>query len=394
LHPAAANVPRVRQLLIAAALLLVPAAAPNAPPRAHATATATTITVHWAARHKATRYEVRYRRTGARRWLLRRAGHRTRYTVSRLSPGTAYVLELRACGARRCGRWSRALRVATRSAAPTCSVFPPDNPWNRDISHDPVDPNSAAYIASIGATSHLHPDFGTNPGYGIPYTVVGAGQRRVPIHFTDYGDESDPGPYPIPPNAPVEGAGAPGDRHVIVVQTGTCRLFELFNATRNADESWNASSGAVFDLRSNRLRPDGWTSADAAGLPIFAGLVRYDEVAAGAIDHAIRFTVERTRRAYIHPATHCASSSTDPSLPPMGLRLRLKAGFDISGFPRDDRVILTAMKRYGLIVADNGSNWFFTGAPDPRWSDDDLDRLKAVPGSAFEAVRSGAPHSC
>jgi hypothetical protein len=392
-----ANVPPMRYgpwLAATAALLLVPAAAANAPPHPKATATASAITLHWLARRGATRYDVRYRRAGSRRWRLRHLGHRTSFRAARLSPAAVYAFEVRACGRRRCGRWSRALRVATRAGGLGCSVFPHDDPWNRDVSRDPVDPNSGAYIASIGATAHLHPDFGTNPGYGIPYTVVGPAQRRVPIHFTDYGDESDPGPYPIPPNAPVEGAGAAGDRHVLVVQSGTCRLFELYHASRNADDSWNASSGAVFDLSSNRLRPDGWTSADAAGLPIFAGLVRYDEVAAGAITHAIRFTVERTQRAYIHPATHCASSSTNPSLPPMGLRLRLKAGFDISGFPRDDQVILTAMKRYGLMVADNGSNWFFTGAPDPRWSDDDLDRLKAVPGSAFEVVQSGTLHRC
>ena len=384
--------------LAAAALLTAAVAATAAPSSLVATPlgpTAVRLSWHRAPGH---RYDIRYRARGQRRWRLRHAGSRNHYRAGHLRAATTYAFELRACAGRRCTRWSRPRRASTSAQSSTglagCSVFPPDNAWNRDISHDPVDPSSSAYVASIGLSGHLHPDFGTNPSYGIPYVVVGPGQTRVPIHFTAYGDESDPGPYPVPPDAPVEGAGAAGDRHVIVVQTGVCKLFELFDASRNADDSWNAGSGAVFDLRSNRLRPDGWTSADAAGLPIFAGLVRYDEVAAGAIRHAIRFTVARTQRAYIHPATHCASSSTNPDLPPMGLRLRLKASYDTSGYPADDRVILTAMKTYGIIVADNGSNWFFTGAPDPRWSDDDLDRLKAVPGSAFEVVQSGPLHHC
>ena len=385
-------------VLIAAALFALAMSAAAAARRLVATPlgpTAVRLTWHRAAGH---RYDIRYRARGQRRWRVRHAGSHGRYRVGHLRAGTTYAFELRACTRRRCTHWSRPSRASTPAPSGTglggCTVFPPDNPWNRDISHDPVDPNSNAYVASIGLSGHLHPDFGTNPSYGIPYVVVGPGQPRVPIHFTAYGDESDPGPYPVPPNAPVEGAGSAGDRHVIVVQTGVCKLFELFDAARNADDSWNAGSGAVFDLTSNRLRPDGWTSADAAGLPIFAGLVRYDEVAGGAIRHAIRFTVAHTQRAYIHPATHCASSSTNASLPPMGLRLRLKASYDVSGYPRDDQVILAAMKTYGIIVADNGSNWFFTGAPDPRWSDDDLDRLKAVPGSAFEAVQSGPLHHC
>jgi hypothetical protein len=274
----------------------------------------------------------------------------------------------------------------------SCPIFPQSNPLNRDISHAPVDPNSAAYIASIGLTGHLHPDFGTNPSYGIPYTVVGPHQPKVSIKFTEYGQESNPGPYPIPANAPVEGAGEAGDRHVLVLQESSCKLYELYNARRDAQRAaggWDAGSGAVFDLRSNALRPNGWTSADAAGLPIFPLLVRYPEVRTGRIDHALRVTVQRTQAGFIHPATHFASSSTDPSLPPMGLRLRLKASYSLAGFHGESLVVLRALKRYGLIVADNGSSWYITGAPDPRWRDEDLEQIKRVPGAAFEAVRTG-----
>jgi len=270
----------------------------------------------------------------------------------------------------------------------SCPIFPANNPLNKDISHAPVDPNSAKYIESIGASIHLHADFGTPPSYGIPYVVVGAHQPKVPIHFAEYGEESNPGPYPVPSKAPVEGAGEEGDRHVLVLQEGTCKLYELYNAQRHGS-AWDAGSGAVFNLRSNALRPEGWTSADAAGLPIFPLLVRYPEVKAGRIDHALRVTVERTQRGYIHPATHFASSSNDPNLPPMGLRLRLKASFSLAGYHGEARVVLRALKRYGLIVADNGSSWYITGAPDPRWSNEDLDQLKRVPGSAFEAVKTG-----
>jgi hypothetical protein len=280
--------------------------------------------------------------------------------------------------------------IASTAARPrkSCPILPANNPLNRDISHAPLNPNSAGYVASIGAGGFLHPDFGTNPSYGIPYAVVGPHQPRVPIKFTAYGEESDRGPYPIPPNAHVEGAGEAGDRHVLVLQKGTCRLFELFHAQR-AGLGWEAESGAVFNLRSNALRPDGWTSADAAGLPIMPLLVRYDEVRAGRIDHALRMTVQRTQKGFIHPATHFASSSTDPALPPMGLRLRLKASFDLSSYRGQALVVLQALKRYGLIVADNGSNWYITGASDRRWNDEDLDQLKRVPGSAFQAVQTG-----
>jgi hypothetical protein len=264
-----------------------------------------------------------------------------------------------------------------------CPIFPADNPWNRDILAEPVDPNSEAYVASILADrTFLHADFGGGGVYGIPYIVVPASQPGVPVTF-DYADESDPGPYPIPPNPPIEQAS---DRHILVLQQGSCKLYELFAAERTAS-GWHAGSGAIFDLTSNVLRPEGWTSADAAGLPILPGLARYDEVAAGEIRHALRFTVQRSQRAYIHPATHYASSLTDPNLPPMGLRLRLKASFDTSSFTGQARVILEALKRYGMIVADNGSSWYISGASDPRWDDEDLNQLKRVPGSAFETIK-------
>jgi hypothetical protein len=269
-----------------------------------------------------------------------------------------------------------------------CPILPASNALNRDISRAPVDPLSDSYIASIGAGLHLHADFGANPSYGIPYAVVGPGQPRVPIKFGEYGAQSDPGPYPVPVRAPVEGAGAQGDRHVLVLQTHACKLYELY-AARRLGAGWEAGSGAVFDLRSNALRPQGWTSADAAGLPIFPLLARYPQVREGRIDHALRVTVARTQAGYIQPATHLASSSSDARLPPMGLRLRLKASFDLAPYHGQALVILRALKRYGLIVADNGSSWYITGAPDRRWSDVDLDQLKSVPGSAFQAVATG-----
>jgi len=278
------------------------------------------------------------------------------------------------------------LRDAGGPTLAGCPMFPPDNPWNQDVSSLPVHPNSTHYIASINQNAtHLHADFGSYVGYGIPYTVVPGTQPMVPITFTEFGGESDPGPYPIPPNAPVE---AGSDRHALVLNSGDCKLYELYHADY-VGPGWEAGSGAVFTLTSNTLRPEGWTSADAAGLPILPGLARYDEVTAGEIKHALRFTVWRTQRGYIHPATHFASSSADPSLPPMGLRLRLKASYDVSAFHGQARVILEALKKYGLIVADNGSSWFITGATDSRWDDDDLDQLKTVPGSAFEAVYTG-----
>jgi len=269
-----------------------------------------------------------------------------------------------------------------------CPIFPANNPLNEDISHLPADPRSAAYIASIGASLHLHADFGSNPAYGMPYVVVGAHQAKVPIHFDEYGAESNRGPYPVPLNAPVEGAGEEGDQHVLVMQRGACKLYELYHAQRDGS-GWAAGSGAVFNLRSNALRPEGWTSADAAGLPIFPLLARYPEVRAGQIDHAIRVTVSRSQRGYIHPATHLGSNSNDPNLPPMGLRLRLKASFDLTPYHGQALIILRALERYGLIVADNGTSWYLSGAPNPGWNENDLDQLKSVPGSAFEAVQTG-----
>lgn len=279
--------------------------------------------------------------------------------------------------------------------------FPADNPWNRDVSGLPVDPRSDALVASMGLARGLHPDFGAGlydgAPIGIPYVVVTGAQPRVPIVFTAYGDESDPGPYPVPPDAPVEGErpgvpGSGGDRHVIVIDRDNDRLYELYRAFRNDDGSWRADAGAMFRLDGNDVRPaarPGWTSADAAGLPIFPGLVRYDEAASGAIHHALRFTAQRTRRAYLPPATHWASSATDPDLPPMGMRVRLKAAYAIpAGFSVETRAILQAMKTYGMLLADNGSNWYVSGAPDARWNNERLvSELAQVRGSDFEVVR-------
>lgn len=275
------------------------------------------------------------------------------------------------------------------SAVGNIQVFPADNPWNTDISNEDADPNSDNIIASIGNDIHLHPDFGTvweNAPIGIPYNLVGNNQPKIQVSF-QYNSESDPGPYPIPPDAFVESGS---DRHVLVIDTVNLILYELYNAIRKPDDNWNAGSGAIFDLTSNDLRPDYWTSADAAGLPIFPGLVRYEEVVEqGEIDHALRFTVENTRNAFIHPATHAASNSNHANYPPMGMRVRLKAGFDISGFSPHVQVILTALKKYGMFVADNGSNWYITGSPDSRWDDDELGELKSVAGENFEVVKMG-----
>lgn len=274
------------------------------------------------------------------------------------------------------------------------TVFPADNPWNQDISGEPVDPNSANLIAACGAARSVHPDFGTvwnGAPNGIPYVVVRADQGRVPVSFY-YADESDPGPYPIPPDAPIEGGpDGTGDRHVLVIDRDNWMLYELFDARPvNGGASWTAGAGAVWDLSSNATRPAGWTSADAAGLPIFPGLVRYEEaVVNGVIPHALRFTCPATRRAYVAPASHWASTQTDPNLPPMGMRVRLRASVDISGFPPEVQAILTAMKKYGMFLADNGSGFFVSGAPDPRWNDDNLHTIRQIKGSDFEVVRMG-----
>jgi hypothetical protein len=228
--------------------------------------------------------------------------------------------------------------------------------------------------------------FGTDASYGIPYNVVGADTPRVAVQFVEYPAESDRQPYPIPEEPKIEGADSP-DRHVLLVDDDACKLYELYLA-HETPGGWQASSGAIFDLLSNRLRPAGWTSADAAGLPIFPGLVRYEEVAAGEIRHALRVTVRKSQQAYIHPARHWASDSRDPRLPPMGLRLRLKADYDVSWITGQAAIIATSLKRYGMMVADNGHNWYLIGAPDPRWNNDDLAQLNRIPGAAFEAVGS------
>jgi hypothetical protein len=280
-----------------------------------------------------------------------------------------------------------------------CTIFPSDNPWNTDISGYPLHPNSAAYVNFIGPSKFLHPDFGTfynGEPIGIPYVVVPASQPLVAVAF-QYADESDPGPYPIPDNPPIEGGpNSTGDRHILMLGLERCELHELYYAWPPSSgpnpytDRWWAGSGAYWNLRSNALRPDGWTSADAAGLPILPGLVRYDEVVdQGAINHALRFTVRATQRGYIHPATHFASSITDPTYPPMGLRLRMKSSYTCSAYSAEVQVICTALKKYGMYVADNGSDWFVTGAHDPRWNDTHLGDLKRIPGSAFEAVDTG-----
>lgn len=355
------------------------------------------------------------------------------WTDRDVAPATHYRYRVRACGEGGCSDWSSDVGATTEGEpgddpgaedpggdggagdpppppppppsgnpaelGPGASLngwrpFPADNPWNTDISALPVDPNSAALISACG-DRNLHPDFGTvwnGAPIGIPYVVVDGSQPKVPVSFY-YDSESDPGPYPVPADAPIEGGpGAGGDRHVIVIDRDAEMLYEMFDAhPENGGASWSGGSGAVFDLGSNALRPAGWTSADAAGLPIFPGLVRYDEaVEQGVIAHALRFTCPRTRRAYVHPARHWASSDTDPNLPPMGMRVRLKGSFDVSGFPSEVQVILRALQTYGMFLADNGSGWYISGAPDSRWDDSRLGSLKSIPSSAFEVVEMGA----
>ena len=289
----------------------------------------------------------------------------------------------------------------------SCPVFPAssaaanapsagdESAWNQDISAAPPDPNSAAYISYINAHGGdlVHPDFGSPREYGFPYAVVGKKQKRTKVNFTAYGDESDHGAYRVPLKALVEGGQtSDGDRHVLTVDSARCKLYELYRAfaRKQPKPHWNADTGVIWDLRSAALRTEGFTSADAAGLPIFPGLVRYDEAASGHINHAIRVTVDSTQNAYLHPASHCAGDSSSASAPPMGLRLRLGAGYDISGITGPAHAIAAAMKQYGVIVADNGSNWYISGTSDRRWSDENLDQLKSIPGSAFQAVQSAA----
>ena len=302
-----------------------------------------------------------------------------------------------------------AIAAETKSAAPAAQIetgegkslqgkplFTPDDAWNQDVSKSEIDPNSDRLIASIGLKKPLHPDFGTvynGAPMGIPYIIVGKDQPRVPLEI-QYKDESDPGLYPVPPDAPIEGGpNNKGDRHVLIIDRDNWMLYELWSSyPQDGGKSWKAGSAAIFDLKKNSYgqRPKGWTSADAAGLPVFAGLVRYDEVAEQKeIRHAIRFTIVKSQHGYVAPATHYASNKRDPNLPPMGMRVRLKASFDISKFSPKNQVILTALKKYGMIVADNGSDWFISGAPDPRWDNDELHALTKVKGADFEVVKMG-----
>jgi hypothetical protein len=279
--------------------------------------------------------------------------------------------------------------------APHCTLFPADNPWNQRVDQAPLHPNSDAIVRSIGTGDTVHADFGSGRfegrPIGIPYTTVSKRQKRVRVSF-DYADESDRGPYPIPRKAPIEGGrSADGDRHVIVVDRDRCKLYELYAAfPKNGGRSWHAGSGAIWSLKSNKVRPEGWTSADAAGLPILPGLARYEEARRGRIDHALRVTVSRTRKAFVYPARHFASDDDDPNLPAMGQRLRLKASFDLSGYPKQSQIVLRALKEYGMIVADNGSDWFLSGAPSSGWNNDDLHSLGGVKGSDFEVVDESA----
>lgn len=271
-----------------------------------------------------------------------------------------------------------------------CPIFPANNIWNTPIDNLPVHPNSDRYIQTIGGDTNLHPDFGSGEWeggkIGIPFDVVSGDQLLAPIDF-DYEDESDPGPYPIPDNPTIEGCeDCDGDRHIIVLDQDNCILYEVFYAWPDGDGGWWAGSGAIYDLSSNALRPDRWTSADAAGLPILPGLIRYEEILEGEIKHAIRFTAEETQMAYLWPARHYASDLTGEEYPPMGLRVRLKADFDTSGYSPEVQIILEAMKTYGLILADNGSPWFISGGPDERWDNDMLRELKQLVGADFEVV--------
>ena len=319
--------------------------------------------------------------------------------MNRISTHTTLLAVLTSCGhigvpSVYTASSSNAVHRASSSSLPViagCQIFPASNWWNTDISNYPLDPLSSQYINAL--PGNLHPDFGENPHYGIPFNIVPKTQPKVPVSFR-YGSQSDPGPYPIPPNAQIEGGRhSTGDRHVLVLQKGSCKLYEMWDAYPvDGGESWRAGSGAIFPLNTNKLRPDGWTSADAAGLPITPALVKCAEVQAGEVDHALRVTFNETQQGYIHPATHYASDSRAKSLPPMGLRIRMKASYDISGLTGQAHVIAVAMKKYGMFVADNGSNWYFQGQGGRQskcWNDNDLDQLKYVPNSAFEVVKTG-----
>jgi hypothetical protein len=298
------------------------------------------------------------------------------------------------------GRPCEIFPTPSASLSPHAPSLPTEEAWNQDISKAPRAPGSARVIAYIDShgDDHIHPDFGSQYAYGFPFKVVGDRQESLPIHYTAYGPESTPGPFPIPGDARVEGgSNSPGDRHVIVIDRATCTLYELYRAffRPGRHPHWNADSGVEWDLRSASLRADGWTSADAAGLPIFPGLVGYDETVRDRLHHAIRVTMESTRAAWIHPAVHCAGDTGDRAAPPMGLRLRLKRNYSLAGLRGAARTIAVAMKRYGLIVADNGANWSISGDTDGRWNEENLDTLKEIPGSAFEVVKSAASaHAC
>ena len=408
---------------------------PKTPTALKATLGGTSLKATWRkAKHGEIQVEARVRRTSGKvvvktkKAAATKGGLTVRVTDGGKAPAVAQVtFRARRCVGKKplCGPWSKSLKptaagtsgtttptqpspTTTPPSAPaagngprigSCLMLPADHALNQDVSGLPVDARSDAYVRSIGLDGHVHPDFGAADlgqgpgGFGIPYRIVPESTTPVETRFGDYADESDPGKYPIPLDTPIEGGpDSDGDRHVLAVQEGTCKLYELGNAYPR-DGYWEASGGAIWDL-STGLRPPhvqpGWTSVDAAGLPVLPGLVRYDEVAAGEIRHAVRFTVVRSQRAYIAPASHWASSITDQNVPPMGLRLRMKAGYDLSKFTGQSLVIATALKRYGMIVADNGSNWYITGAADPRWDDDDLNQLKRIPGSAFEAVQTGS----
>jgi hypothetical protein len=386
----------IAALLVVLALPAAVGAAkkPVAPDQVRATAKSGTFVLRWRDRATdETRYEVGSRKPGSRFSVKKLGARSTRFALA-APPGTTRGFRVRACNRAGCSAWTKEVTAKVPAAKPGtsptiggCPVFPADNPWNQDVSQLPLDSRSDAYIDSIGRGEMLHPDFGGGGQYGIPFEVVPASQPKVPITFTAYGDESDPGPYPVPPGARIEGDGE-GDSHVLVVQQGECKLYELYVA-RKRGSGWSGDSGAVFDLNSNKVRPKGWTSADAAGLPILPGLARYGEVAAGRITHALRFTVNDSQRGFIFPARHAASDSTDPNRPPMGLRLRMKASYDISRLRGQSRVIAQALKTYGMIVADNGSDWYITGDADRGWDDEDLNQLKGVPGSAFEVVKTG-----
>lgn len=402
-----ANLPLILLATCLAALVIPTLAAAALKPVSGLRATnssVSSVTLEWKDRSKG---ETSYVAT-----LTGEGGHtqttkanRSSIEVKKLATGTVYQAQVQACKGSNCADAGRTISVATLLAPfngprpdTNCTTFPASDAFNQDISAAPVDPRSDQIISQINSDGDdfIHPDFGRNLRYGIPYTVVPADQPLVPIKFGAIKSESDPGPYPIAPGSPIEGGpDSKGDRHMITVQQpaspgGSCKLFELYHASPKGG-GWKAAGGAIFDLGSALVgqRPDGWTSADAGGLPIFPGLITYEDVQSGAINHAIRITFDETRQGYVSPASHYASDSCNPNRPPMGLRMRLKASYDLSGVTGDALVIATAMQRYGVINADNGSNWYITGTSDRRWDNDNLNELKDIPGTAFEVIQSG-----